>query len=829
VNEQGRSSGTEGIRQDVRLVIRQLLRSPGFTLLATLTLALGIGATTVIFSLVHAILLKPLPFPHPEELQAIQTLQFPHGKKDLPVSAGNWVTTTYGDFFDWRDQNQSYQGLASYNAIVRLFDSESSGSARVLDASEASAGLFETLGVQPVLGRTFTRNDEQPGNRSVILSHDLWVSDFGSATDVIGRKVKVSDRVSTVIGVLPAAFRFPIDHPAEFWISSAWSVADARGNPEVVRTSEVQEVVGRLKPGVTPAQANADLNTIQRNIARHYQQRSDEYAVDTAPEIEAFVYDLEKPLKLLMAAVSALLLIACCNVAGLLLARATGRSGEMAVRAALGASRWRVMRPLLIEALLLGVTGCLLGIGLAWSLLHIALRFVPQNIPRLDQVSLDWQVLAFAVGISLACSLGAGLLPAWRMRKVAPSLAMRENSGNATAGRGQHRLHSLLVIGETALGLILLVCSGLLMRSFQAAIHVDPGFNPNGLLTAGIALTDSRYTQAQMDNYFKQLMPKLHALPGVENVSAGLPLPLQGNERDAEFQIVGRPASADHLPDEFMSIVEPNYFETLADPLLRGRLFTDFDHETESHKVAIVNQAFAKKYFPGRDPIGQHIILYINDSPYAEREIIGVVGDMKRVELRSDDTPEFFLPYAQALVHRPTLVMRVAGDPSAYVHLLETTALSIDPEALVFQVRTMVESEMSSLDQQRFEAMLLSGFATFSLVLTAVGLYGMLAYMVAQRAREMGLRMALGAGRGNIIQLVLSRGLALATCGLAVGLVASFFASRLLTDLLFSIKPMDIPTYLGVTALLLAVAVCASLAPAFRAAQIDPIKTLRDS
>ena len=813
---------------DLRGAVRQLRRNPGFSVLTTITLALGIGTSTAIFSLVHAILLKPLPYPKPDQLQMVETLHFPHGRHNLPEAAGESLPTSYEDFFDWRSRNRSFQSIAAFDTSVRLFDSETGAAARVLNFTEATAGLFETLEVLPVLGRTFTREEEQPGNRSIILSHQLWVSDFGSSKDVIGRKVKVSDKIATVIGVMPAGFRFPLDEPAEFWTTTSFDLEEEMSKGHDLRSSGSLEVVGRLRPEVTARQANADLSAIQRNIALSYPVHADDYAVLVLPELEQFVSDLERPFKLLTSAVGCLLLIACINVSGLLFVRASSRSGEVGLRAALGANGWQLIRPLIVEALVLGLTGGLTGILLAWMALHVALRFVPQNLPRLDETTLDLPVLAFSTALSLLVSLLAGLLPAWRSSRTAPSHGMREHTANATIGRSQQHIQNSLVVVQIALGFVLVVCSGLLLRSLEKAVHVNPGFNAQGLLQSGIALTDQRYSQEQTEAFLRVLLAQLRSIPGVQKASAALPLPLTGNLRGATFQIEGQFYAPDSPPYENMTIVEPDYFETIEDPLIRGRLFTAQDHSSKSALVVIINQAFANKYFPHLDPIGRHMAPNILDSPARMREIVGVVGNTKRGGLKSTDAPEFYLPYAQALIHRPTLILRVSGDPSAYVHILAMTAARLDPGSPIFETRTMVDQETSSIEQQRFEAMLVTTFASISLFLTSVGLYSLLAYTVAQRKRELGLRIALGASRSHILLLILRRGLLLSAAGVSIGFGSALLITRWIAVLLFGITPTDRATYSVAVLLVLAVVFLASVPSAISATQADPLTALRE-
>ena len=818
------------VLQDATFAIRTFRRSPAFVVTVALTLALGIGATTAIFGLVDGILLRPLPFSHADRLVAIDTLESPPGSAS---TAGGYADpSSYPDFFDWQRQNHTFESLASYDPNLRLFSKANGEGARVIACGRISANLFSTLGVAPALGRTFTSEEEQAGHRVVILSHELWVSEFGSSPDVIGQTVKISDWPSIVVGVMPAGFHYPIDEPALFWATYA---ADNEGPAPntALRDRDSLAIVGRLKPGVRIPQAVADLSAIQRGLAQQYPEDRHRLGVTVEPLLDEAVSGIRPVLSLLLASVGAVLLIGCANVAGLLLARATSRRPEVALRTALGASRGRVVRQLLIEALLLAAAGGALGILASIVLLRVGLRFLPKDLPRLYNISIDGRVLAFAVLVSAATALIFGLLPAWRMSRFDPADALREFGGGATSGRRRNRLHHALVVGETALGFSLLIGSGLMIKSLINLLHLDPGFDTKDTVFFDIALTQKRYPDPSKVAYYKKLLPELAAVPGVERVASGHPLPiLAGMGTWTTFTIPGHVNSADEPPGALDTAATPGYFEALSIPLVRGRTFTEHDNDPKSAPVAIINRSFERRYFPGEDPIGHYFTPRFDHSgePVVARQIIGVVGDTRTEEVWDDPyPPQFFLPYAQNPTHqRPIVVMKVSGDASRYENTVRRIVAGLDRDAPVFGYRTFADGIEGQAAQPRFEAALVSCFAGISLLLAAVGLYAVLSFVVATRMRELGLRMALGASRYDVLRLVLRRALLLACLGVGMGGVASVFATRLVQDVLFRVEPLDRSVFLVVTLVLIFVSMIAALAPALRAARTQPMQTLRE-
>jgi putative ABC transport system permease protein len=817
--------------QDLRFAVRTFRRSPGFTVTAVLTLALGIGATTAIFSLVDGILLRPLAFPNSERLVAIHTLEFPPGVAATNPAAANSLGASYPDFLEWRQRNRTFDSLASCDEGPRLFSKPNGEGSRVLSSARVSANLFSTLGVAPALGRTFNAEEELAGHRVVILSHELWASDFASSPNALGQMIKLSDEPHTIIGVMPAGFHFPVGDPSHFWTTFA---ANAEGPfPRIARRDDDGlYILGRLKSGITIQQAVTDLNGLQRGMAQQYSEDRNKLAVSMAPLLEDTVGDFRPALSLLLAAVGVVLLIGCANVAGLLLARANSRRPELAVRTALGASRWQVLSQLLLEALVLALMGGAVGVVLAFVLLRTGLHFVPGDLPRVQEIGLDARVLVFAVLLSGLTALIFGLVPGWRMSSVDPANALRESGQGVTGGRGRHRLHSALVVAETALGFTLLIGSGLLIRSMINMLHIEPGFDTQHTLAFDIALSNARFPNPTKVPFFAKVLPNLAALPGVDRVSAGHPLPPHWPwDYWTDLTIPGYLASPDNLPGAVGAVAEPGYFETLSVPLLRGRTFTEHDNDPKAPAVAVINRSFAHRYFPNADPIGRHFAPKFQRPGEADsaREIIGIVGDIRSEDLSNLYPPEFFLPYAQDPAHqRAQVVMKVAGDPLSYENEVRNVVAGIDKDTPVFDYRSFTDEIARQTAQPRFEAALVSGFAVMALLLSAVGLYAVLSFVVADRTRELGLRMALGADRSDILRLVLQRGLLLACIGIGAGLLISIFATQLVSDMLFNIGRLDRAVFLAVTVTLLAVSVAAALVPALRAAHLDPMRTLRE-
>ena len=809
---------------DIRFAFRQLRQSKAFTITSILTLALGISATTAIFSLVNSVLLKPLAFPQSDRLVSLDTLERPHGSNGPAIIPSD---TSYPNFFDWRQSAKSFESMASYGTTGLTIPANGETQAQRVSATVVSAGFFRTLKTRPLLGRDFTRDDEKPGTRTVILSYNLWRQQYASAPDVVGRILSIGEEPYTVVGVAPKGFYFPINAPdiALYVIFSKLAQDSGREN----RGWNQLSVVGRLKPNATAASAKAELNTIQSNLAAHYQEDSNETAVRLTPLLEDFVGNFQKPLSVLLCAVACLLLIACANVAGLTLTRANARRSEFAMRAALGASRAQMLRQLLIESVLLSLGSGLLGVFLTWNVLQLSSRFLP-DIPRLDGLSMDPTVLAFAVAVSLLTGILFGLAPAWQTSGLDPADVLHDNVRSITANRGQNRLHASLVVAETAGSLVLLIGAGLLIRSFSRTMDANPGFRPDHLLTFRVPMPDKRYTAAKRLAFYRDLFAKLEATPGVQSVSGAFPMPLINGDITITFTAEDYANKPGDEPSERLTCAAPKFFETLGIPLLRGRYFTVSDEAADAKPVIIVNRAFARKYFGTENVLGKYVKPDIsaderNQKP--RRTIIGVVGNVKRAKLTEAERPEYYLANGQVPFAPLTIAMRIHGDPARYENRVLRTVRDLDGALPVWQARPYSDSLMRSLAQERFRAGLVTIFAGLALLLSAVGLYGLLSYMVGQRRSELGLRMALGAQPGNVLRLVLRRGLYLTIAGLVFGIGLAVVLTRFLSGLLFGVEPVDLLTYSATATVLLAVALGASLLPAWRASKLDPIQTLR--
>ena len=810
------------LMQELRFAIRQLRKSPGFALTTILTLALGIGATTAIFSLINTVLLRPLPFPEPDRVMSVLELQTSEGKAGVPESL------SYPDFFDWRSRNHSFEALASFHPDDRALTG--SGIAQHLESQTVSSEFFRVLEVNPILGRSFVADDEKPGTHVAVLSHETWQSIFGADPNIVGRAITLDGKNYSVVGVMPKGFLFPIQNPrAALWTTLADDASD-KEPLTAQRGAHMARLVGRLKPGVSVVQARADLDLIARNLAAQYPDSNKQFpGAVVVPELEKLVGNSRSALHVLFAAVVLVLLIACANVAGLMLTRTSRRRQEIAVRAAMGATRFGIVRQVLVESVFLSLCGGALGIVLAVILLKTMVHFVPQNLPRLDQVAVDGTVLGFAALASILTGVLFGVLPAWRMSRLDPSMALREGTRSVTTGRGQHRLNNILVVAETAIGLVLLVGAGLLIHSFVQVLNVDPGFDSHHVLTADLGLSDTQYPDLKRVQFYEQLLPRLAALPGVESVSAGYPLPLSEHNIGLGFAIEGRPVAKGDEPDAQITIATPDFFRTMRIPVLSGRAFLPGD-DSKAPAVVIINQAFARKYFPGENPVGKRMKPGLGDGITNEpmREIVGVVGDVKRKGITAEMPEQYYLPFKQAIILDPTVVLRTARDPLSLIGPLRAELAQVDSNIPLFDIRTLDDYVSLSAAQPRFQTVLITFFAAMALLLSAIGLYAVLSYMVAQRTLEIGLRLALGAQREDVLGLILRRGLILAVTGLGIGIFVSLLLTRFMAEMLYGVRPFDPLTFVGVSVVLLLVSLVASSVPALRAARLDPMRTLRE-
>jgi predicted permease len=825
IEERGREAWMypflESLGADLKYAVRQLRKNPGYASTAILILALGIGATTGVFSLVNAVLLRPLPFPEPNRL-----LWMSQQDHSLPGMAAE--SLSYPDYFDWRAQNHTFSGMACYVGGGVIL--ETKAESRRLESQTVSSNFFDVLGIAPLLGRDFEPNDEKPGSRVVMLSYSLWQSEFGSARDVAGSSIRMDGRNYTVAGVMPNGFQFPLGNPAPALWKSLGDEADGKNPVTQQRGFDVLGVMGRLKPGVTVDRARADLSLIARNLARQYPDNNKQYySALVKPELEHLTGDVRPAMRLLFGAVTLVLLLVCANVAGLLLARGSARTGEFAVRTAIGAGRAAIVRQVLVESITLFLCGGMAGLALASGLVHATLKLMPVEIPRIQTARLDAPVLVFVVVVSSLTGLIFGAFPAWRMSRAALQASLREGSRSVSAGAGQHRLHSGLVIAQTAIGLVLLIGSGLMMRSFLHILNVDPGFDLKHVLTSRIAVSFDSLKHDPHFLFYQHLRARVAALPGVESASAGWPLPMSDSSASISFNITGQPVDRGDEPNAATGIAMPGYFETMRIPLRAGRTFGEQDG-LKGPPTIIVNQAFARKYFARQNPLGQHIQVRLGDDVFEHpvREVVGVVGDIKSKGLAAEPEPQFYLPYAQAVITNPYLVVRSNVEPAAMQRAIGSAIREFDKSVPVYQASTMTQYLSNSAAQPRFQAFLLACFAGIGLVLAAIGLYGLLSYTVVQRRFEIGLRMTLGAQRSDVVSMIVGRGLILSLIGTGIGLALALFVTQFIAGFLFHIQPIDPLTFAATSALLLLASMAASSVPAYRAAFLDPIQTLRE-
>jgi putative ABC transport system permease protein len=808
------------IWQDIRYGLRMLLKSPSVSIVATIALALGIGANTAIFSVVNAVLLRPLPFPNSDALMSVFEKDTNRG-----VLRGSY---SYPNFFDLRDQTRVFEHIAAYHDNDFIITG-SGEPVRVLGGM-VTADLFPALGVAPRLGRNFTQAEDKPAEmgRVVILSERFFARHFNSNAAILNQPITLNGESYTVIGVMPPGFEFPIQNePFELWTTIA---DDSSGRSPITaqRGAHFLNVIGRLKPGVSQTQAQAEVDTIAQRLEQQYPDTNTHKGIRVESALTALVGDIRPALLILLGAVACVLLIACANVANLQLARAMTRHKEMSIRSALGASRTRVVRQLLIESVILSLLGGALGLALAlwWSDLLIALG--KQDIPRAIQVGLDWRVLGFTVGISVLTGVIFGLFPALHLSKTNLTESLKEGRG-FVGGAGRNRIRGVLVIAELAIAVVLLVGAGLLIQSLWLLRHVGSGLRSENVLTFNVALPDARYSSQKQARFYRELLTHVRALPGVQSASAVLPLPLSGDRISISFQIDGRPVSPKDQPSADMFVAESNYFRTMGIPVLKGRDFEDRD-EHKSAPVVIITESLARQYFPGEDPIGKRIqpgISTWDDEKSTMREIVGVVGDVRNQALKTEPKPAYYLPQSQVPFNQLVVVAKSAGDPKSVVPGVTREVRSIDAELPVFSVKTMDEYITNSVAGARFNTTLLSIFAAVALVLTIIGLYGVMSYSVAQRTNEIGIRMALGAEKHDVLKLIVKQGLTLVVIGLALGIGGALALTKLLTSLLFGITTKDPVTFGAIAALLSLVGLLACCVPALRATKVDPLVALR--
>jgi putative ABC transport system permease protein len=794
--------------KDIRYAMRALLRRPSFTAVAVITLALGIGANTAIFSVVHGVLLAPLPYPEADRLVALRQAN-PPAQPDTQIAPGN--------FLEWQRQNTTFASLAAYRTVS--YNRTGDGTPERLLAGRVSFGLFKLLGAQPVLGRDFLAEEDQPGREKVVIvSEGLWARRFGTERNVAGKTLKLDGEEFAVVGVMPAAFRLPDQRERELWTPIAF-----KDNEKTLYQARYVEAIARLKPEVSPAQAQSEMTAIAARLAQEHPDANAGWTITVKPLLDFVVGDVKTVLWVLFGAVALVLLIACANVTNLLLARATTRQKEMAVRAALGAGRARIVRQLATESLLLALLGALAGWPLASWGLRALLATAPADLPRLASVSIDNRALLFTFGVTLLTAFIFGLAPALQVLKFDSNPALKDQR---TRSVRQQRIGNLLIASEVALALMLLVGGGLLLRTVWRLNQVDPGFDVRNALAVTIQLPEKKYGEPQqVARFSEQLVQQVSTLPGVAGTGVARILPIV-HDLPTGFYFDGRPRGKDNeLPQTNYSAVSPGYFKAMGIPLIAGRAFTEHD-TLDAPRVAIVSQTLAQRFFPDGDALGKRI--NVNTGPESYREIVGIVGDVKQNGLTKETKPHAYEPFAQAPNQFMTLIVRsTSTDPASLVPAVRSEVLTLDSELPLQRVITLDRVISNSIRQQRFTSLVLSIFAGVALLLAAAGLYGVISYSVAQRTHELGIRVALGAQVKDVMQLVLRQGMAVVVIGEVIGLIGAFALTRLLGGLLFGVTPTDAVTFVGVTAGLTIVALLACYIPARRATKVDPLVALR--
>ena len=802
---------------DLRFAFRQLRKSPGFTIIALLTLSLGIGANTAIFSVVDAVLLRPLPFPQPNELVAVWET---NPQAAQPSQSRNEVAA--GDFFDWRARSTSFDGLSAlyYTSLNLTGTSEPER----ISSAYVTSDLFQTFGVQPALGRAFAKEEANLGGaRVAIISHGLWQRRFGSDASIIGKNVLLSGNPTTVIGVMARDFQlqFPTNMQVDIWIPLHLDAARSAN-----RQSHYLYVVGRLKNGVSLREAQTSLSGIAAQLQTRYPETNAGWGAKILSLHEQIVGNVQRYLYVLFAAVGIVLLIACANVANLLLVRAVARQREVSVRIALGASRTRLIRQFLGESIVLSLLGGSLGLILArWSL-DVLVALSPPEIPDLQHVGLHAPVLLWTFLICVATGVLMGLAPAWQATRPDINETLKESGGRGVQGARHRSLH-LFVMGEVALALVLLIGAGLMLRTVARLQQVNPGFNPKNVLTMALSLPRQKYqTGAEMNRFFEQLLARVKTLPGIEAAGGIDPLPFSNSNGTTGFVVEGgaQLAGADR-PEVEQRTVIGDYFAAMRIPVLKGRVFTEQDR-ADTLRSVVVNETFARRYWPNSNAVGKR--LGFDDGPKQNWwQIIGVIGDVKHQRLDAETNPEVYFAEAQSPGSYISLVVRTSASPALMTAAVRQQVEALDPDQPVFEIMTMEQRIAAALSQSRFVMLLLSIFAGLAALLAALGIYGVMVYVVAQRTREIGIRMALGAQRVDMLGMVLRQSLSVVVIGLGIGLAAAFAATRLLASLLYGVGANDLFTYASVLFLLGATAFFASYIPARRAMKVDPMVALR--
>ncbi|MEN3368543.1 MAG: hypothetical protein V7609_686 [Verrucomicrobiota bacterium] len=813
--------------QEIRLAFRSLLKTPGFTTVAIITVALAIGANTAIFSLVNALLIRPLPYKAPQDLVLIWEKFTGQGLDRIPVSAP--------EYQDYEKLLQSYERIAAFD-YVDLNLTAGDLPERIQGAVVAPS-LFPLLGIEPIAGRVFSESERGEGNDNVIMiSARLWQRRFNSDPSFVGKQLSLNGRTFTVVGIMPAKFEFPLPlfnlqggtfaQRVDIWKPIAFTKNELES-----RGSRSYGIIGRMKSGVSMAQAQAEMNTLHAQWIRDFPENYEKatgFGGTIYPLHEQVVGEMRSTLAILLGAVALVLLIACANLTTMLLARAGAREREFAIRVALGASRLQLLRQMLTESVLLAVIGGFAGMLLAvWSL-DLLKSIGSKTVPRIGEANLDLTVLLVTLGVSVFTGILFGLIPALASGKPELTEALKEGGRGSTSGVRRNRIRNGLVIGEVAVALVLLVSAGLLMKSFVRIQKVNPGFNPHGVLTMELSVPVAKYARGKpVVDFYAEVERRVRALPGVQHVASTSILPLSGNNSDSSFHIEGRDEKQTGIhPDEEIRSVSSDYFRVLETPLIKGRFFTEAD-TTEAPGVIIINQAMAKKYWPGEEAVGKRI--NFNDSDPAKIKwitVVGVVADIRHRGLDAEAKPEYYVAHSQLAYRGMILAVRSPLEPSALVRSIRNEVRALDPEQPVANVRTLDEVTSDSIAPRRLSVLLIGVFAGVALVLAAVGIYGVMSFLVVQRTHEIGVRMALGAQRADVLRLVLGRAAKLVLAGTAVGLLLGLFSSQALRSMLYNVGAFDLATFIGVTVALAFVSLMASYIPARRATQADPMIAL---
>jgi putative ABC transport system permease protein len=791
-----------------------LVKSPMMTFIALLALTLGIGANTAIFSVVHAVLLRTFPYSDPEKLVLVWE------KRQGARTDQNVINL--GNFSDWKEQNQVFTDMAVF--FDRTFNLTSDGEPEEVPIQYGTTNLFSVLGTNALLGRTFVNEDA--GQPRVVISYGLWQRRFGGDSNIIGHQITLNEKVNTIVGVLPANFGWHIQkgtqasRPADIWVPFQIT------NELRQRRGRFASAVARLKPGVSMDQAQREMDTIGARLAQQYPEFNATWGVNVVPLRTQFTGEIRRPLYILLGAVGFVLLIACANVANLLLARASARRKEIAVRAGLGASRWRIARQLLTESVMLSLAGGVLGVLVAWWGTKALVALSPPALIDLKSVGVSLPVLAFTLGLSLMTGIVFGLIPSLEATRFDLQDSLKEGGKNVGGTAGSHRVRSLFVVTQVALALVLLVGAGLLLKSFNRLQSVDPGFNANNLLTMRVTLPFAKYQEdSKRIDFFKKALEQVRAIPGVEAAGAINSPPFTGLYPGTNVEVDGQKLPPGEELKTGVCVTDANYFATMQIPLKQGRMYTE-QEATEMRHVVLVNEEFVRKNLGGQDPLGRRLTIYMKDDN-VPTEIIGVVADHKHLALDVPIEPMVYWPYAELVYTGMTLMIRTRGDAATVAPAARNVIRSLDPRQPIGEVATMEKLLSTSVARSRFSASLLTVFSFVALVMAAVGIYGVMSYSVLQRTHEIGVRMALGAQRLDVLKLVVKKGIVLGVVGVAAGLAASFGLTRLISTLLFEVTATDAATFTAVSVGLFLVMLIACYVPARRATRVDPLKALR--